>query len=161
MPYVGIFAVSAVANAESPAPGVMVIIGSVVLWHIGLRGILYDMFGKNVDVKVYHDRIAVRQGFGYKNYSRQEHIELRVERHQKAQKEEANAIRTGNNSSRVFREAIEVVMQYGEKRVPLAEMREEDMEKAKALLLHLQNVCASLNQTTQLNCPEFSGGYFC
>lgn len=99
-----------------------------------------------MDVKVYPDRIAVRQGLGYKNYSRQHPIEFRAEDHEKAIEEQANAIRTGNDSFRVYREAVQVVMQYGEKRIPLAELRLKDLEKAKALVIRMQNVCASLDE---------------
>ena len=152
---VGIFAYSVAVNAESVAPGVMVVVGSIVAWYAGLRAALHNTFGRSVDLKVYPDRIAVRQGFGYKTYSRDYPIEFRVERHEKAVQEESNAMRTGNNSFRVFREALQVVMQYGEKRVPLAELRVKDIEQAKALLIRLQNVCESLDQARQQISEEY------
>lgn len=143
-----VVAVYVLSVTEAPGPALGAIIASIVAYY-AFRPVLYDTFGKNVDVKIYPDRIALRQGFGYKNYSRQYPIEFRAEDHEKAVQEQANAIRTGNDSFRVFREALQVVMQYGEKRIPLAEMRLSDLEKAKALVIRLQNVCNSLDEAVR------------
>lgn len=91
------------------------------------------IFAKNVDVKIYPDRIAVWSFLGYKNYSRAIPIEFRVEQHHKAL--------TERGGRRLYRNAIEAVMQYGEKRVPIAEMPEREFERARALVIRLQNVC--------------------
>lgn len=140
-----VVAVYVLSVTENPSSAFVAIIVSILAYY-GFRPALYDMLGKNVDVKVYPDRIAVRQGLGYKNYSRQHPIEFRAEDHEKAVEEQANAIRTGNDSFRVYREAVQVVMQYGEKRIPLAEVRLKDLEKAKALVIRMQNVCASIDE---------------
>jgi hypothetical protein len=105
--------------------------------------VVYLFFRKNVDVKIYHDRIAVRHGlFGYKEYSREVPIEFRVEQHHLALTERGNAT--------VYRNAIEAVMQYGEKRIPLAEMPHKKLEEMRALVIRLQNVCASVDASHAL-----------
>lgn len=144
----GVFAIYVLSTAEKPGSALVAIVLTIVAYY-ALRPMLYNMFGKSVDVKIYPDRIAVRQGLGYKNYSRQHPIEFRAEDHEKAVQEQANAIRTGNDSFRVFREALQVVMQYGEKRIPLAELRLKDLEKAKALVIRLQNVCNTLDDAVR------------
>jgi hypothetical protein len=106
-----------------------------------LREAIYAIFGKRVDVKIYPDRIALPSWLGYKNYSRDMPIEFRIERHQQALTEKGNAV--------IFRNAIEAVMQYGEKRIQLAEMPETSTELARALVIRLQNVCHSVDAAMQ------------
>jgi hypothetical protein len=125
--------------------GFVVFIIFLVSWFLFLQKTLFNMFGKNVDVKIYPDRIAVRQRFGYKNYSRSVPIEVRVAQHHKSIDEEVRAAR-GQNTPRIYREAVEVVLQYGEKRVPLAAMGIKDIEKANALVIRVQNACHDLDE---------------
>ena len=68
-------------------------------------------------------------------------IEFRVEEHQKGLEERAKEIKHNKRFPHVYREAVEVVMQYGEKRVPVAELPLKEIEKGKALVIRLQNIC--------------------
>lgn len=114
-----------------------------------LRPLSHLLLRKNVDVKVLPERIEVKGLFGYKHYPRTVPIEFRVDRHHKAMQEEAQEMKAGERQSRTYREAVEVVMQYGERRVVLAAMREKDMEKAKALVIRLQSWCEGFDQAVK------------
>jgi hypothetical protein len=96
-----------------------------------------NVFSANLNIKIFPDMIEAN----HRQYTRSEPIEFRVERHHKATEEVAREQNTGQRTSSTFRQAIEVVMQYGEKRVVLAEMREKDLEMAKALVIRAQNIC--------------------
>ena len=65
-------------------------------------------------------------------------MELRIEPHHKGALETAKEISRGRRIKVRYRNAIEVVMQYGEKRVPIAEFESQDIEKAKAVLFRIQ-----------------------
>lgn len=115
-------------------------------WKMGMFGAL----GKNVDVKVFEDKLQVRGGFGYKNYDRRMPIEFKIERHQKALAEYQKEVKRGRKVANTYRQAIEVVMQYGEKRIALAELRESDMEMAKALVLRIQDAANKIDKAMQM-----------
>lgn len=144
------FAVWASFRTENVATGVLIMLVVSTCWYLFLRRLIFRTFGKNVDVKIYPGRIAVRQWFGYRNYSREMPLEFRIEQHRKAIAEEANEVRLQKRLRRTYRDAVEVVMQYGEKRVSLAELRYKDIEMAQALVLRLQNVCASLDAAMEM-----------
>jgi hypothetical protein len=114
-----------------------------------VRPMMVNMLGKNVDVKIYPDKIQVRDGFRYRSYDRQMQIEFRLEEHQKGIEEHAREIKMQRPQKRIYREALEVVMQYEEKRVPLAEMPATAIEKGKALVIRLQNVCDRLDEAVR------------
>lgn len=114
-----------------------------------VRPMMVNMLGKNVDVKIYPDKIQVRDGFRYRSYDRQMPIEFRLEEHQKGLEEHAREIKMQKAQKRIYREALEVVMQYGEKRVPLAEMPATALEQGKALVIRMQNVCNSLDEAVR------------
>lgn len=116
--------------------GILFMVGLTVAWFVVLRALVNSIFGKNVNVRVYADRIAVPRLIGYRTYSRTMPIEFRIDQHHRALKERGNAT--------IYRQAIEVVMQYGEKRVSLAEMPQENVELARALVIRLQNTCDDL-----------------
>lgn len=107
----------------------------------------YFLLRRNVDVKVMPKTIQVKGPLGYKTYSRDYPIEFRVDHHRKAAAEEAKEIEQNKKKPQIYRKAIEVVMQYGEQRITLTEMRLKDIEKAKALVIRLQNSCHSLDAT--------------
>lgn len=94
--------------------------------------VMYVLFARRLDITVYPDRITVASSFSKRNYSRMMPIEFRISQHQKA-------------TRRVYRDAIEVVMQYGEVRVPLAEMTQQHIERAQALVIRLQNLCEGMD----------------
>lgn len=127
----------------------------MLMYPLGVRSMMVDMLGKKIDIKVYGDKLQVRHGFGYKNYSRSLPLEFRIEEHQKSIEDQLK-----QRSRRTYREAIEVVMQYGEKRVPLADMSLKHVEKAKAIVIRLQNVCAAYDQAVQQQMAQQQMGQF-
>lgn len=126
------------------------VVGIILILAYGMvvRSFLVSAWGKNVDVKIYPDKIQVRDG-RYKSYDRSMPIEFRVEEHQKGLQERAKEIKHNRNFPRVYREAIEVVMQYGEKRVPIAELPLKEIEKGKALVIRLQNICEQWDEAAR------------
>jgi hypothetical protein len=119
-------------------------------------------FSPDLNIKIFPDMIEAN----YCQYARSEPIEFRVEQHQKAIEETAREQTTGKRTSSTFRQAIEVVMQYGEKRIVLAEMRGVEFEMAKALVIRLQNICDKLDEAIlrmadgQADTTESAGGDF-
>lgn len=109
------------------------------------------LFGERLDVKIYPDRIELPSFSGPKLFSRELPIEFRYEQHQKAFAEEAFEHRTGKRQERKYREALEVAMQYGERRIVIAEMSQKDIDMARALVIRLQNLCAEADPTTALS----------
>lgn len=93
--------------------------------HIGRR--------RNLDVKLSADAIEIRG----KRYARAAPHQFSVEEHEKAYDEES-AARRGHGKDRIFRDAMQVVMRYGERRVPIAAFGRRDVRKAEALLVRLQ-----------------------
>lgn len=132
----GIAIILSVAQGDI-RPGFWFMLAFGIAWFVFLRSLVNFIFGKNVNVRIYADRIKVLGLLGYRTYSRAMPIEFRIDPHHRALKERGH--RT------LYRRAIEVVMQYGEKRVPLAEMPQENIELARALVIRLQNVCASVD----------------
>lgn len=122
--------------------------GYVILGGLPVIGIL-KLIPREVDVKILAQHIQIKKGRGYRTFSRNVPIEFRVEQHHKAAREEMNEQKTGKPGNRWYREAIEVVMQYGEKRIQIAEMRMVDLEKAKALVMRLQSWCESFDQAVK------------
>ena len=113
-----------------------------------IRPILF-LLGKEVDVRILPEHIQIKKWRGYRTFSRNVPIEFRVEQHHKAAWEEMREQKRGKAGNRWYREAIEVVMQYGEKRISIAEMRMVDLEKAKALVIRLQCWCESFDQAVK------------
>ncbi len=118
---------------------VLFMVGFIVLM------LLEWVFPAKLAIKVYHDRIELPGFMGWRSYSRAVPLEFRVEQHHMAADEQARARRYGDKVKLKYREAIEAVMQYSEKRISLADMRERDFEKARALVMRLQNVCDSVD----------------
>jgi len=106
-------------------------------------------FGQNLDIRIFPDKVQLRDGWSYKTYARKFPIEFRIDEHQKAIHEEL-AVRSGAKRSRKYRDALEVVMQYGEKRVAVAAFRLKEMEQARALVIRLQNVCYNIDAAVQM-----------
>lgn len=129
--------------------GAAIGIGSAVLLAFcafGLYPLLVRLHAHSLRLSIMPDTIKFPSGWGGKTYSRMQPIEFRVEPHQKAMQEEQREIRAGRRTPRTYREAVEVVMQYGEKRVVLAEMLSKDLEKAKALVIRLQGTCEKFDR---------------
>lgn len=96
-------------------------------------GILGAVFGRRhtIDVTLTRDTIRIngtryRRAEGLNQFAIEEHAQAYGERRR--------------NVSPIYRDAMEVVMRYGEKRVPIAAFRKEDVRKAEALLARLQHV---------------------
>lgn len=102
------------------------------------------LFGTRLTVKIYPDRIELPSVTGAKLYSRQVPIEFKYEQHQMAAAEEAKEHRSGKRE-RKYREALEVVMQYGERRIVIAEMNQKHVDMARALVIRLQDICGKVD----------------
>ena len=76
-------------------------------------------------------------------------IEFKIERHQKALAEYQKAQSRNRKMPETYRQAVEVVMQYGEKRVAIAELPETDMERAKALVIRLQTMTDGMEEAAR------------
>jgi hypothetical protein len=74
---------------------------------------------------------------GNRRYARSVPHQYAIEEHEKAHDEES-AARRGHGKDRIFRDAMQVVMRYGERRVPIAAFGRRDVRKAEALLVRLQ-----------------------
>lgn len=132
----GIAAVCAAATGGGFGPGIAIFVFLVIAWELIFKRVAFFLFGKNLNLKIYPDRIAVPSYLGYRNYSRAMPIEFRIEQHHLA---------LSRDKAKWYHDAIEAVMQYGEKRVALAAMPQKNIELARALVIRLQNVCDSVD----------------
>jgi hypothetical protein len=114
------------AESELPAMGVVSIVT------VGIALLVRSLLMGKLDLKVGAETVEI----GRKKYSRDERIDFSVEDHHKAILEQQK-----NPGSRKWRDAIEVIMRYGERRVTIAEMRKCDEEMAISLVLRLQQWC--------------------
>ena len=109
----------------------IVVPGLFVFWPVALAlavpvfMFFWMTFKRRLSIRISPDAIRVNG----KQYALDQVREFRVEPHEKAYKPDPGA----------YAGALEVVMQYGEKRVVIAELREEDKDNAVALGLRLQN----------------------
>ncbi|MGH6922872.1 MAG: hypothetical protein ACRED5_03790 [Propylenella sp.] len=71
---------------------------------------------------------------GGKTYSRDVDIQFRTDRHPRA----IAALDRGRQPRPEYAQAMQVVMQYGERSVPIAMFRGRDIEMARALIIRLQ-----------------------
>jgi hypothetical protein len=101
---------------------------------------------RKLDVRIFPDKIEVR-GKSYERDMRK--VQFSVEPHSRAAGEEAAEIKAQKRGRRFYREAVEVVMQYGEKRVVVAGMKQFDKEKAVALMIRLQDTCDQIDDVLQ------------
>ena len=106
-----------------------------VLW----KQAFVSLLGKIADVTVFPDRIEVSHGFLRKKYSRTHPIAFRIEPHHKGFDEVFREMKTGRRQKSTYRLAVEVVMQYGERRIVIAEMPLADTGHAEALLARLRD----------------------
>ena len=101
------------------------------------------------DIKIGPQTIQI----GKKIYSRDVPIEFRVDRHYKALKEDEYV-----QGDKTYSKAIEAVMQYGERRIQIAEMWARDQEKAAALIIRIGNWCEgfdeAMNKQVERASPE-------
>lgn len=128
-----VMAILAAVGSGDPMMMLSVFFFFIIAYYLFLKKALLQTFGGSLNIVVEPEQISVGSFFGQKHYSRKLPIEFRIEQHENALTER------GNDTS--YREAVEVVMQYGEKRVPLAAMPQKNMELARALVLRMQNVC--------------------
>lgn len=105
-----------------------------VLW----KQAFINLLGKIVDATVFPDRIEVSHGFLRKKYCRTHPITFRIEPHHKGFDEVFREMKTGRKQKSTYRLAVEVVMQYGERRIVIAEMPLADTAHAEALLARLR-----------------------
>jgi hypothetical protein len=135
--FVGILAAIIIGGSYG-SWGVFFLVGIIVF---ALTGVIEfggpAVFSRKFAIRIYPDRIEMRR----RSYSLDEDVEFRIERHRRANQEAHTEHFTGKRQPWVYRRAFEVVMQYGERRIVLAEMREKDQDKARALVIRLQNWC--------------------
>lgn len=122
-------------------------------------GILARVFGtrRRLDVTIAADTIRI----GGKTYARQQGLnQFAVEEHEHAYPETRNSQR--GHPGRVYRDALEVVMRYGERRVAVAAFAQNDVRKAEALLHRLQGFNALLDDARkdQKLAPSSGGDEF-
>ena len=96
----------------------------------------WSLFKRGLNIRIGPEEVRVNG----KRYALENVREFRVEPHQRAYRPNPG----------VYTRAIEVVMQYGEKRITIAEMRQKDEEKAVALALRLQNWCEKFEEMVAL-----------
>ncbi|MGE0022070.1 MAG: hypothetical protein AB7S70_00375 [Hyphomicrobium sp.] len=123
----------ATIGSGNPMIGLFMLGAFIAIYYLFFKKALLGIFGGSLNIAVGGDEISVGSTFGQKHYSRDLRTEFRIEQHSKAL--------TERGKDTTYRDAIEVVMHYGEKRVPLAAMPQKEMELARALVLRLQNVC--------------------
>lgn len=118
-----------------------VAVGMLIPYPFIWRSIMIRTIGRNLNVTVLPDIIQVKR----KRYDRSEVRGFRIERHHKAREEARQAQRNPGRVQPVYRQAVEVVMDYGEKRIPIAAMPDKDEHQAEALLYRLQNTFENLD----------------
>lgn len=102
--------------------------GGVVLWLLG------EYFGRKRQVKVRMTAETIE--IGRRSYARGQGIQFEIDEHERAF-DEAQDVRSGH-AGRLYLDAMQVVMRYGERWVPVAAFRRNDLRKAEALLRRLQ-----------------------
>lgn len=108
---------------------------------------------KQLDVVVRPDNIRING----RNYRREEGLnEFAIDQHEKAYQEAKIEHDTQKRQSRIYRDAPQVIMRYGEKRVPVASFRRKDLRKAEGLLVRLQMLAQpkGLEQVLAVKAPE-------
>jgi len=100
--------------------------------------LLYFFRRKNLDIKIGAEAIDID---GH-HYARNGIVQFHLAQHHKAVEWEE---KTGRNSQE-YGKAVEVIMQYGERGIPIAAIRGRDMEMAHALVLRLQNICSQFDK---------------
>lgn len=136
----------------NPLVGAIMIILMIGIYLIVWKPAMANMFGKNLDIKLFADSIQFRQGgWRYKHYNRAMPIEFKIEQHQKALEEYQREQQSGRRMADTYRQAIEVVMQYGEMRVALCELPNTKIEMAKALVLRIQRVAGTIDMAKEMS----------
>jgi hypothetical protein len=100
-----------------------------------------DYFGRRraLDITVTPESIRIN---GIKYLRRDGLNQFAIEEHERAFRE-AQAARN-MNVSHIYRDSLQIVMRYGEKRVPIADFNRRDIRKAEALLVRLQGVTPNI-----------------
>jgi hypothetical protein len=98
--------------------------------------------GSWVNVKFTPDAVRVC----FQDYARSVGITFRREEHEEAIKETQRELDTGRRQPQIFRNAVQVVMRYGEQRVVIASFPKTEIAKADALVLRLQFVHENIDE---------------
>lgn len=120
-------------NHENRVAGftaLIVVPGLFIMWPVALGLAIplgwafWSMLKRRLNIRIRPDVISING----KRYALDGIREFRVEPHERAYE----------SNPGLYERALEVVMQYGEKRISIAEMRHQEKEKAVALGLRLQ-----------------------
>lgn len=105
--------------------------GGMAFWVVYALAYLFQR--KNLDLVIGPESIKIDG----RHYDLKAVSEFRAERHRKA----VETWEKHGTQSKQYGQALEVLMQYGERVVPIAEFRGRDQDKARALVIKLQNWC--------------------
>jgi hypothetical protein len=96
--------------------------------------ILGEQFGprRDLNIRMGPDAIQIEG----RRFPRDAPYNFAMEEHEKAYADELQ--RRRGYEANTYREAVQVVMRYGERRIPIAGFRRKDIRKAEALLIRLQ-----------------------
>jgi hypothetical protein len=129
-----------VTSEEGGVGGLIYLVGWAVVYLIVAGFFSHIGRQRRLWVKMSRDVIETNG----RRYARGAPHQFAIERHEKA-RQEAQGDRSGKGSH-IYRDAVQVVMRYGERRVPIAEFKEKDIRKAEALLVRLQTVDQTMDQ---------------
>jgi hypothetical protein len=132
----GILVLLVVATWTSKAHITVWLFMTLVIWSIlslPAFGVFFLFFHKKLNIKI--DEEAIH--FDGRRYLRSEQPEFGVEQHHKAWQEMEREVRSGRPRKPKYRDAVEVVMLYGEKRVVIAQMRAKNFRLAEVLAFRL------------------------
>ncbi|MEZ5551524.1 MAG: hypothetical protein R3E82_11585 [Pseudomonadales bacterium] len=104
--------------------------------------VIQGLTGSWVNVKFTPDAVRVC----FQDYARSVGITFRREEHEEAIKEAQRELDTGRRQPQIFRNAVQVVMRYGEQRVVIASFPNTEIAKADALVLRLQFVHENIDE---------------
>lgn len=134
-------ALYAMQEGGGPEGAIAVMVGLGIGYPLFWRKIMISMIGRPLRVEILPDVIRVKG----RKYDRRHVRGFRIEDHHKGREEARRMNRRRSRSEPVYNAALEVVMDYGEQRVPIAAMPDRDERMAEALLYRLQSVHENLD----------------
>ncbi len=133
--------------ADNPL-GWGVIGATAALWFFKRRfwnAVVMRFLGREVDIRISAAQISVKKGDRFTPYLKVSGIGFRTDRHSKALAEQRRAEEGVLFVGKKYRNSLEVVMDYGEQRIVLAEMDMLQESMANALVMRLQTVAKEIS----------------